>query len=119
VQLSPFNADEAYGDTLFNEDPINFRDDDGDGKVDEDPPQTSLQNGQMPTIVIVADGNIRVSGQVAVAVKIVTPETIYIEGPLHPVTANATIELLAKKHLPQLRRRKDTYSVVGWVRPNF
>lgn len=99
VQLSPFNADEAYGDTLFNEDPINFRDDDGDGKVDEDPPQTSLQNGQMPTIVIVADGNIRVSGQVAVAVKIVTPETIYIEGPLHPVTANATIELLAKRNI--------------------
>jgi hypothetical protein len=100
VQLSPFNADEAYGDTLFNEDPINFRDDDGDTRVDEDPPQMSLTpNGQMPTIVIFAEGNIRVSGQVAVSVKIVTPETIYIEGPLHPVTANATIELLAKRNV--------------------
>jgi hypothetical protein len=100
VQLSPFNADEAYGDTLFNEDPINFRDDDGDSRVDEDPPQMSVTpNGQMPTIVIFAEGNIRVSGQVAVSVKIVTPETIYIEGPLHPVTANATIELLAKRNI--------------------
>ncbi|MFA0765030.1 MAG: hypothetical protein XFASWVDF_002776, partial [Candidatus Fervidibacter sp.] len=100
VQLSPFNADEAYVDTLFNEDPINFRDDDGDSRVDEDPPQMSVTpNGQMPTIVIFAEGNIRVSGQVAVSVKIVTPETIYIEGPLHPVTANATIELLAKRNI--------------------
>jgi hypothetical protein len=138
VQLSPFNADEAYGDTLFNEDPINFRDDDNDGRVDEDPLATAPQffdqpqdndgdgrvgedpiNGrdddgdgrvdedppvthpkpQIPTIVIVADGNIRVSGQVAVAVKLVTPETIYVEGPLHPVTANATIELLAQKNV--------------------
>lgn len=96
VQLASFDAD---NDGQAGEDPINFRDDDRDGKVDEDPPQTSLQNGQMPTIVIVADGNIRVSGQVAVAVKIVTPETIYIEGPLHPVTANATIELLAKRNI--------------------
>jgi len=100
VRLSPFNADEAYGDTLFNEDPINFRDDDGDSRVDEDPPQMSVTpNGQIPTIVIFAEGNIRVSGQVAVSVKIVTPETIYIEGPLHPVTANATIELLAKRNV--------------------
>ncbi len=97
VQLASFDAD---GDGSLNEDPINFRDDDSDGRVDEDPPQVSITpDGRMPTIVILAEGNIRVSGQVAVAVKIVTPETIYIEGPLHPVTANATIELLAQKNV--------------------
>jgi hypothetical protein len=86
------------GDGRVGEDPINGRDDDGDGRVDEDPP-VKHPEPRIPTIVIVADGNIRVSGQVAVAVKIVTPETIYIEGPLHPVTANATIELLAKRNI--------------------
>ncbi len=98
VQLAQFNAD-PINDQRFGEDPINFRDDDGDGLVDEDPPQTVFQNLQMPQIVILAEGNIRVSGQVAVSVKIVTPETIYIEGPLYPVTANATIELLAKRNV--------------------
>jgi hypothetical protein len=81
------------------EDPVNFLDDDGDGLVDEDPPHTAFINGQVPQIVIFAEGNVRVSGQVAVAVKIVTPETIYVEGPLHPVTSNATIELLAKRNI--------------------
>ncbi len=96
VPLAQFDAD---NDGSPNEDLINFRDDDGDGKVDEDPPQTDFVNNQMPTIVLLAEGNIRVSGQVAVSVKIVTPETIYIEGPLYPVTANATIELLAKRNV--------------------
>lgn len=93
---SSFDAD---NDGHVGEDPTDFRDNDGDGEVDEDPPQTASQNGQMPTIVILAEGNIRVSGQVAVAVKLVTSETIYVEGPLHPVTANATIELLAKRNV--------------------
>ncbi|MFN3422506.1 MAG: hypothetical protein ACK40X_12360, partial [Armatimonadota bacterium] len=96
VQLGQFDAD---NDNRFVEDPINFRDDDGDGLVDEDPPQTALQNLQMPQIVVLAEGNVRVSGQVAVSVKIVTPETIYVEGPLYPVTASATIELLAKRNV--------------------
>ncbi|MFN4179491.1 MAG: hypothetical protein ACK4I8_04210, partial [Armatimonadota bacterium] len=59
VQLAQFDAD---NDGLFGEDPINFRDDDSDGLVDEDPPQTTFQNFQMPQIVILAEGNIRVSG---------------------------------------------------------
>ncbi|MGQ9461576.1 MAG: hypothetical protein ACUVRR_00720 [Candidatus Fervidibacter sp.] len=109
VQLTQFDAD---GDGRFGEDPINFRDDDGDGKVDEDPPHTALQLLQQPQVrppaefapqgprlVIVAAGNIRVSGQVAVSLTLVTPETIYVEGPLHPVTSNATIELLAKRNV--------------------
>jgi len=93
-------------------DPINFRDDDGNGLIDDDPPLTNLvtlqppQRGlpslsapHVPEIVLLAEGNIRLSGQVAVSIKIVTPETIYIEGPLHPVTSNATIELLAKRNV--------------------
>ncbi|MFA0741882.1 MAG: hypothetical protein DFNUSKGM_002001 [Candidatus Fervidibacter sacchari] len=92
-------APDADGDGNSMEDPINFLDDDGDNLVDEDPPHTAFINGQVPQIVIFAEGNIRVSGQVAVAVKIVTPETIYIEGPLHSVTSNATIELLAKRNI--------------------
>jgi len=92
-------APDADGDGRSMEDPVNFLDDDGDDLVDEDPPHTALINGQVPQIVIFAEGNVRVSGQVAVAVKIVTPETIYIEGPLHPVTSNATIELLAKRNI--------------------
>lgn len=109
VQLAQFDAD---GDGRFGEDPINFRDDDNDGKVDEDPPHTALQLLQQPQVlppaefapqgprlVIVAAGNTRVSGQVAVSVTIVTPETIYVEGPLYPVTSNATIELLAKRNI--------------------
>jgi len=96
VPLAQFDAD---NDGSPNEDLINFRDDDGDGKVDEDPPQTAFVDNRMPTIVLLAEGNIRVSGQVAVSVKIVTPETIYIEGQLYPVTANATIELLAERNI--------------------
>jgi len=92
-------APDADGDGRTMEDPVNFRDDDGDGLVDEDPPHTAQVNGQIPQVVIVAEGNIRVSGQVAVSVKIVTPETIYIEGPLHPITSNATIELLAGRNV--------------------
>ena len=92
-------APDADGDGRSMEDPINFLDDDGDGLVDEDPPHTAFINGQVPQIVIFAEGNVRVSGQVAVAVKIVTPETIYVEGPLHPATSNATIELLAKRNI--------------------
>jgi hypothetical protein len=93
-------------------DPINFRDDDGNGLIDDNPPLTNLvtlqppQRGlpslsapHVPEIVLLAEGNIRVSGQVVVSIKIVTPETISIEGPLHPVTANATIELLAQKNV--------------------
>lgn len=92
-------APDADGDGRLMEDPVNFRDDDNDGLVDEDPPHTAQINGQIPQIFIVAEGNIRVSGQVAVSVKIVTPETIYIEGPLHPITSNATIELLAGRNI--------------------
>jgi len=92
-------APDADGDGRTMEDPVNFSDDDNDGLVDEDPPHTAQINGQIPQIVIVAEGNIRVSGQVAVSVKIITPETIYIEGPLHPVTSNATIELLAGRNV--------------------
>lgn len=109
VQLARFDAD---NDGRFSEDPINFRDDDNDGKVDEDPPHTALQilqppqvippgghAPQIPHIVIVADGNIRVSGQVAASVTVVTPETIYVEGPLHPFTSNASIQLLARRNV--------------------
>ncbi|MCS7187753.1 MAG: hypothetical protein RMK89_12485, partial [Armatimonadota bacterium] len=92
-------APDADGDGRFMEDPVNFRDDDNDGLVDEDPSHTAQINGQIPQIVVFAEGNIRVSGQVAVSIKIVTPETIYIEGPLYPVTGNATIELLAKRNV--------------------
>ncbi|MCS7187994.1 MAG: hypothetical protein RMK89_13735, partial [Armatimonadota bacterium] len=56
-------------------------------------------NGQIPQIVVFAEGNIRVSGQVAVSLKIVTPETIYVEGPLHTVTSNTTVELLAGRNV--------------------
>lgn len=93
-------------------DPINFRDDDGNGRVDDNPPQTVLQTLQspqiglpsvnaphVPQIILLAEGNIRVSGQVAVSVKIATRETLYVEGPLHPVTANATVELLARRNV--------------------
>ena len=92
-------APDADNDGRVMEDPVNFVDDDNDGLVDEDPPHTAQINGQIPQIVIFAEGNIRVSGQVAISVKIVTPETIYIEGPLHPITSNATIELLAGRNI--------------------
>lgn len=86
------------GDGRVGEDPIDGTDNDGDGRVDEDPP-IAQPSPQMPTIVIVAEGNIRVSGQAAVNVKLITRETIYVEGPLYPITANATIELLAKRNV--------------------
>ncbi len=92
-------APDADSDGRSMEDPINFRDDDGDGLIDEDPPHTAHINNQLPQIVLVAEGNIRVSGQVAVSVKLVTPETIYVEGALYPITSNATIELLAKRNV--------------------
>jgi hypothetical protein len=60
-------APDADGDGRSMEDPVNFLDDDGDGLVDEDPPHTAFINGQVPQIVIFAEGNVRVSGQVAVA----------------------------------------------------
>ncbi len=112
VLLASVDAD---NDGRNNEDPIDFRDNDGDGEVDEDPPQVmpDPNTGQVPQIVIVVEGNIRVSGQVAVSVKIVSRGTIYVEGPLYPVTGNATavvtnlppqigaasIELLAKQNV--------------------
>ncbi len=92
-------APDADGDGESMEDPVDFQDNDGDSLVDEDPPHTAQINGQIPQIVISAEGNIRVSGQVAVSLKIVTPETIYVEGPLHPITSNATIELLAVRNI--------------------
>ncbi|MFA4015682.1 MAG: hypothetical protein RUDDFDWM_000774 [Candidatus Fervidibacterota bacterium] len=93
--------DDPDKDGRIWEDPINGSDDDGDGKIDEDPPiiLCSLP-GNLPHLVIFAEGNVRIKGQINASLTVISMGSIYIEGSLktlHPTTQH--IVLLAKQNV--------------------
>lgn len=91
--------DDPDRDGRIWEDPINGSDDDGDGKIDEDPPVISYSLTS-PRLVIFAEGNVRIKGQINASLTVISMGSIYIEGSLKtsdPTTQH--IALLAKHNV--------------------
>lgn len=91
--------DDPDNDGRIWEDRLDGSDNDGDGKIDEDPPPFDIPINS-DKVVIFAEGNVRIKGTANASLTVISMGTIYIEGSLQTVNPpNQHIALLAKHNV--------------------